>query len=150
MSFVYSVKFICGTQHPPTTAVVCTPVRQGIYATEINIHNFHPVGTPPAVINKAALLVVHNDVPVGREPHFATGFQFAVINLPPNAAMMDDCCSLSTLPPPLGPLNLSQLNIGFLVLFSTVALNVTAVYTATDLNSNSISIDVQSISPQQV
>jgi hypothetical protein len=52
----------------------------------------------------------------------------------------------------LGPLNLSlaQLNVGFLVLQSTVSLNVTAVYTATDLQSASISIDVQSISERQV
>jgi hypothetical protein len=31
--FVYSVKFICGTQNPPTAEPVCAPVRQGVYAT---------------------------------------------------------------------------------------------------------------------
>jgi len=99
------------------------------------------------VINKLALLVVHNDVPVGREPHIASAAPpFANITLPPGTATMDDCCGL------LGPLNLSltQLNIGFLVLQSTVSLNVTAVYTATDLHSGSISIDVQSINERQV
>jgi hypothetical protein len=147
MSFVYSVKFICGTQNPPTTSNPCTPVRQGIYSTEVNIHNFHPVGTPPAVITKLALLLVHNDAPVGREPRFAPAAPpFANITLQPGTATMDDCCSL------LGPLNLSlaQLNIGFLVLQSTVSLNVAAVYTATDLHSGSISIDVQSINERQV
>jgi hypothetical protein len=64
--FVYSVKFICGTQNPPTTAPVCTPVRQGVYATEINIHNFQT--NAPAAIQKRALLLVHNDSPLGREP----------------------------------------------------------------------------------
>jgi hypothetical protein len=143
---MYSVKFICGTQNPPNTSNPCTPVRQGIYSTEVNIHNFHPVGTPPAAINKLALQLVHNDVPVGREPHFAQPAPFANITLPPGTATMDDCCSL------LGPLrlSLSQLNIGFLVLQSTVSLNVTAVYTATDLHSGSISIDVQSINERQV
>src|SRR5215831_6749224 len=147
MSFVYSVKFICGTQNPTTASNPCTPVRQGIYSTEVNIHNFHPVGTPPAAINKLALLLVHNDVPVGREPRFAPAAPpFANITLQPGTATMDDCCSL------LGPLRLSlgQLNIGFLVLQSTVSLNVTAVYTATDLHSGSISIDVQSITDRQV
>jgi hypothetical protein len=59
---------------------------------------------------------------------------------------MDDCCSLQ------GPLNLSlsALNIGFLEILSNVALIVTAVYTATDLRATTISIDVQSINPQQV
>jgi hypothetical protein len=59
---------------------------------------------------------------------------------------MDNCCNLQ------GPLNLNPLllNIGFLVLVSTVALNVTAVYTATDLHSATISIDVVSINERQV
>jgi hypothetical protein len=59
---------------------------------------------------------------------------------------MDDRCSL------LGPLNLSlaQLSVGFLVLQSTVSLNVTAVYTATDLHSGTINIDLQSIDERQV
>jgi hypothetical protein len=107
MLFVYSVKFICGTQNPPTTANICTPVRKGIYSTEVNIHNFHPPGTPPAVINKLAMLLVHNDAPVGREPRFAPAAPFANNTLQPGTATMDDCCSL------LGPLQLSlaQLNI---------------------------------------
>ena len=41
MSFIYSVKFVCGIQNPSTA---CTPVRQGAYSTEINIHNFHQPG----------------------------------------------------------------------------------------------------------
>ena len=142
--FVYSVKFICGTQNPPTTAPVCTPVRQGVYATEINIHNFQT--NAPAAIQKRALVLVHNDSPVGREPGIARPQPFANITLPPGTATMDDCCSLQ------GPLNLSlsALNIGFLEILSNVALIVTAVYTATDLRATTISIDVQTINPQQV
>ena len=150
MSFVYSVKFICGTQNPSTT---CTPVRPGAYATEINIHNFHPA-TPPtvpppvAVIQKRIMLLVHNNQSVGLEPNIVTATPFATINLPPDSATMDNCCNLG---PNFAP---NTLNIGFLELSSNLALNVTAVYTATDLTSSGastgISIDVQSILPQQV
>jgi hypothetical protein len=142
--FVYSVKFICGTENPPTPAPTCTPVRQGTYATEINIHNFQTAHA--ATIQKRVLLLVHNDAPVGREPQIARAQPFANITLPPDTATLDDCCSLG------GPFNfsLSQINIGFLELVSNVALNVTAVYTATDLRAASISIDVQSITPQTV
>jgi hypothetical protein len=150
MSFIYSVKFICGIQNPSTT---CTPVRPGAYATEINIHNFHPPGppsAPPPVANiqKRIMLLVHNNQTIGLEPNVVTATPFATINLPPDSATMDDCCNLVPNAPP------NVLNIGFLELSSNVALNVTAVYTATDLTSTGvstgISIAVQSISPQQV
>ena len=151
MSFVYSVKLICGVQNlPAAPAPPCTPVRPGIYATEINIHNFHPAGTPPAQIQKQAVLLVHNGTPVGQEPTALPAQPLppplSPITLQPGQATMDNCCNLQ------GPLNLNPLvlNIGFLVLVSTVALNVTAVYTATDLRSGTISIDVVSINERQV
>ena len=151
MSFVYSVKFICGVQNPSTT---CTPVRPGAYATEINIHNFHPpappsVPPPVAIIQKRILLLVQNNNPVGLEPHTVTATPFATINLPPDSATMDNCCNLG---PNFAP---NTLNIGFLELVSDVQVNVTAVYTATPLPSatgaavTDISIDVQTITPQQ-
>jgi hypothetical protein len=143
--FVYSVKFICGIQNPPATPVpTCTPVRQGAYATEINIHNIQTTAT--AQITKRVLLLVHNDSPVGLEPHQVKAQPFATIALAPDSATMDNCCNLA------GPLNfsLTQLNLGFLEIVSNVALNVTAVYTATDLKAASISIDVATINPQQV
>jgi hypothetical protein len=150
MSFVYSVKFICGVQNPSTT---CTSVRPGAYATEINIHNFHPPtppSIPPAIANiqKRILLLVHNNQAVGLEPNIVTATPFATINLPPDSATMDNCCNLGANFAP------NALNIGFLELSSNLTLNVTAVYTATDLTSTGvstgISIDVQTISPQQV
>jgi hypothetical protein len=147
VSFIYSVKFICGIQNPSTT---CTPVRPGGYATEINIHNFHPPGTPPPIANiqKRIILLVHNNQPVGLEPNVVTATPFATITLPPDSGTMDNCCNLG---PNFAP---NALNIGFLELSSNLALNVTAVYTATDLTatgvSTGISIDVQSVSPQQV
>ena len=146
MSFIYSVKFICGVQNPSTT---CTPVRPGAYATEINIHNFHPplssgAEPPVAHIQKRILLLIHNNQPVGLEPNVVAATPLATINLPPESATMDNCCNIG---PNFAP---NALNVGFLELTSNLALNVTAVYTATDLNATGISIDVQIISPQQV
>jgi hypothetical protein len=150
LTFIYSVKFICGIQNPSTT---CIPVRQGAYATEINIHNFHQPGPPggpsaPAVhIQKRILLLVHNNQTVGLEPGIVNAQNFSTITLPPDAATMDDCCNLG---PNFAP---NALNIGFLELVSDVPVSVTSVYTATGLTSTGvgtgISIDVQSITPQQ-
>jgi hypothetical protein len=145
MSFIYSVKFVCGIQNPSPT---CTPVRQGAYSTEINIHNFHQPGGPAAHIQKRILLLVNNNQTVGLEPHIANAQNFANITLPPDTATMDDCCNLG---PNFAP---NALNIGFLELVSDVQVSVTAVYTATNMSaagavSTGISIDVQSITPQQ-
>ena len=145
MVFVYSVKFICGIQNPSTT---CTPVRQGAYATEINIHNFHQPGGPAAHIQKRILLLVRNNATDGLEPHAVNAQPFANITLQPDTATMDNCCNLG---PNFAP---NALNIGFLELVSDVPVSVTAVYTATEITatgvSAGISIDVQSITPQQV
>ncbi len=140
--FSYSVKFICG-QNAQTTQP-CTPVRQGIYATEINSHNFHRDQT--AQIDKRVLLVVQNDAPVGREPRVAQAKHFDAIALPPDSATMDDCCHFAE----KLQFNPAQLNIGFLELVSTVELNVVAVYTATDLKSGGISIEVETIGVRQI
>ena len=146
MPFVYSVKFICGTQAPSTA---CTPVRQGAYTTEINIHNFHQPGGAAAHIQKRILLLVSNNSTPGLEPHTVTAQNFANITLPPDTATMDDCCNLG---PNFAP---GMLNIGFLELVSDVQVSVTAVYTATEVTASGgvgtgIAIDVQNIIPQQV
>lgn len=143
--FSYSVKFVCGSQNAATAAnVPCSPVRQGIYATEINIHNFQR--DKEAVIEKRAILLVHNDSPDGREPKLVKARPFDKITLPPDSGTMDDCCGLAE------KLQFAsgRLNIGFLEIVSTVELNVTAVYTATDLKSSSISIDVESVTGRQI
>jgi hypothetical protein len=144
--FSYSVKFVCGVQNPGTAspAPQCSPVRPGIYATEVNIHNFHP--DQGATIKKSALLLIHNDEPVGREPRFVKKQPFASIQLPPETATMDDCCGLA------GPLHMdpARLNVGFLEIVSDVELNITAVYTATDAKLASISIDIDTINARQV
>jgi hypothetical protein len=139
-AYTYSVKFVCGIQKDDPEG--CLTVRPGTYATEINIHNFKDTVIQ---IEKYVLPVVIFGNVVGREPKFTGPQAKDSIELPPNTATMDDCCRISELllgHPPLGP---SPLTIGFLVIVSSQELNVTAVYTASDLRSGSISIDVEQI-----
>ena len=156
--FIYSVKFVCGVQNappvvagvPPPPAPKCTPVRIGSYATEINIHNFRAQDTK---IDKRGLLLVKDGDPlIGREPKkvkatvIETGFK-----LPADSATMDDCCYLAE----KLSFDPSKLNIGFWIISCEVELNVTAVYTATDVKTlpalpASISIDVETITGRQV
>ena len=142
--FSYSVKFICGVQNAPPDAQPCTVVRQGAYATEINIHNFHR--DEEAQIEKRALLLVHNDSPVGREPRFAKAQHFDRIALPPDTGTMDDCCGFAE------KLKIAhdRLSVGFLELVSNVELNGVAVYTATDLKAVNISIEVETINARLI
>jgi hypothetical protein len=141
MPFSYTVKFVCGVNR---TERPCTTVRQGIYATDINIHNFDR--RRKAKIEKSALLLVRKNQPVGREPAIVKTEPFDRIVLPPRTATMDDCCRLNE------KLQLSDaaLNVGFLELVSDIELNVTVVYTATDLSSRSIAIDVETVAARQV
>lgn len=137
--FVYSVKFICGTQQEDPEG--CLTVRPGAYATDINIHNFQD---SPTKIEKFVLPVVLLGQVVGREPDSAGQQAQDAIELPPNTATMDDCCRISQLLN-LPPASSSPLTIGFLMLVSSQEVNVTAVYTASDLRSGSLSIDVEQI-----
>ena len=142
--FSYSVKFICGVQNAPLDKQPCTVVREGAYATEINIHNFNR--DEEAKIEKRALLLVHNDSPVGREPRIAKPQPFDKIILPPDTATMDDCCGiaekLQIMP--------GRLTVGFLELVSNAELNVVAVYTASDLKGVGISIEVETINARRI
>src|SRR4051795_1881004 len=68
--YSYSVKFVCGVQ-PAADGCCCLPgVRTGIYATEINIHNYQYRGT--ALLTKSVLPVILAGTPLGREPRVAT------------------------------------------------------------------------------
>jgi hypothetical protein len=141
--YSYSVKFVCGAQ-AAADGCCCPPgVRTGIYATEINIHNYQYRGT--ALLTKSVLPVILAGTPLGREPRVATSRGSDRMLLPAGSATMDDCCRINELlfgtAPPAG----QPLNVGFLEIVSNVELKVTAVYTATDLESRSISIDVDEI-----
>ena len=142
--FSYSVKFVCGTQlQAQTNPNACFPVRPGTYATEINIYNYHL--EQPAEIEKLYIPFVLNGEPIGREPRVVGVRQKETIPLKPQTGTMDDCCridELLKLPPGAG------LTIGYLQILSPIELSVTAVYTASDPRSNSLSIDVNQVQAQ--
>lgn len=141
--YSYSVKFVCGVQEEAAECGCAPGVRPGVYATEINIHNYHDETVP---VQKFVLPVVFAGAPRGREPRFVTRKPRDRMDLPPNSATMDDCCSIAELLfDSAAPAKL-PLTIGLLEITSPVELQVTAVYTATDLKSRSVSIDVEQIS----
>lgn len=136
--YYYTAKFVCGVNE---TKEGCSPVRPGRYSTEINIYNGH---CAEAVIEKHVIPVVIKNEAIGREPHIAKELAKDKIVLPPNTATMDDCCRLAELLHlPVG--SNGPLLIGFLEIVSTVPLTVTAVYTATGLTNDAVSIDVEQI-----
>ena len=139
--FSYSVKYVCGVQEACDCSCT-TGVRPGSYATEINIYNYNDDNAP---IEKRVVPVVFAGAPQGREPKFASIKARDKMVLPPNSATMDDCCRIVEMLLDSAPSAKFPLNIGFLEILSTVELKVTAVYTATDLESHSISIDVEQI-----
>jgi hypothetical protein len=140
-TYVYSVKFVCGNQQEISCEL--PTVRPGIYATEINIHNYHE---SEVHITKHIFPVVFAGAPTGREPRFVEAKAKEDIVLPPKTATMDDCSRIGELllgAPLSSPMSLM---IGFLEIVSTKELNVTAVYTASgNLKSDSVSIDVQQV-----
>lgn len=157
----YVVKFVCGVlKEVPTTipGIQCSPVLPGAYTTEVNIYNYS--NCEPAHITKCLIPIVLNADFNAREPHQQTCMPLPglknpaggqsredVIDLKPRSATMDDCCRIHEL---LGPmLAPGQLFIGFLEITSNLELAVTAVYTAADLRSNSLSIDVAQVPGRQ-
>jgi hypothetical protein len=135
----YTAKFVCGVND--VTGEGCSPVRPGRYSTEINIYNGH---CSDAVIEKHVTPVVLKGEAIGREPRVAKELARDKIVLPPHAATMDDCCRLAELLKQPVTSN-GPLLIGFLEIVSNVPLTVTAVYTATGLRDDSVSIDVEQI-----
>jgi hypothetical protein len=133
---VYSVKFICGTQNPVSTAPpVEPPVKPGNYATAVNIQNFHAAAT------KISLRAV-----VANPAGTATGAISAAssIGLVPYQGLEVDCAQIVALlkrtdpqPPPFIK--------GFVDIQSTVILSVVGVYTAEQIGGNGkapVSVDV--------
>ena len=143
--YSYSVKFICGEQ--PACSCECTSVRPGIYATEINIHNYHEKDVKVA---KRVTPLVLAGAAIGREPRFSGPKAVDRITLPPHTATMDDCCRIAELLFGGKPSSPMALNVGFLEITSPEELVVTAVYTVSDLVSGSVSLDVEQISAAKV
>jgi hypothetical protein len=141
--YSYAVKFVCGYNDSnigittlPTGLVVQQgepSVKFGNYATEINIFNFNVDPTVPtdAIIQKNVILLVSKGQPVGREPRAAGTTVTDNITLKSQEATMDDCNRIGELL--FGPGNIPTpfpLTIGFLVIQSTVELDITGVYTS--------------------
>lgn len=135
----YSVKFICGTQRPKECQD--EPVRPGIYATEINIHNPHGCAVE---VKKRVIPLVLKGKAIGREPRWSLPRGKDHILLPPDAATMDDCQRIGELLFDQPQCSLG-LTIGFLIIDSDRALEVTAVYTASDLEGRLVTLDVETI-----
>jgi hypothetical protein len=110
----------------PECSCACAPLQPGIYATEINIHNY---SLKPVDIVKRFVPLVLAGAPAGREPNTAAPRAEERITLPPQTATMDDCCRIAEMifgEKPVSPL---PLTIGFLELTATADIAVTAVYT---------------------
>lgn len=143
--YSYSVKFVCGVQED--CACACSSVRPGVYATEINIYNPHPT---EAAIRKQFVPVVFAGTVVGREPAVVDAKADDKIVLRPRTATMDDCCRIAALLLGGTPEGRLPVTIGFLEIVSNQELAVTAVYTATELKSGSLSIDVEQVRPIRI
>jgi hypothetical protein len=118
--YVYSVKFVCGAQKD--TDPELTTVRPGVYATEINTHNY---ATKEIDIEKHIIPLVADEQAIGREPEYSKVAAKDKIVLPPDSATLDDCYRiwklLSATP--------GTLYIGFLEIISPIELSIDAVYT---------------------
>lgn len=141
--YSYSVKFVCGWQEEDVLAK--GSVRPGIYATEINIHNYSY--TPAGGINvlKNVIPLVIDGNPVGREPAWVKIGAIDGLTLPPEAATMDDCYRIGELlygSPPPDPM---PLTIGFLEVLTPIDVRVAAVYTTSNLDKQIVSMDVEEI-----
>jgi hypothetical protein len=149
--FLYSVKIVCGKQ-TDTNCCCIAGVRPGVYATEVNIHNLNP---GPAFAVKAVQPLINSSAVVAREPNVfdpATLPKHAIetVQLPPLGVTMDDCCRISELllgGPTSGD---TGLTIGIMTILSLGELSVSAVYTATPLSGDGISIDVEYIPSRRV
>ena len=142
--FAYSVKIVCGKQ-TGTNCCCIVGVRPGLYATEVNIQNLN-LGTAQVV--KFVQPLINLGAVVAREPNLTDPAalpkrQFEDIILPPLAATMDDCCRIADmLTPQSGE---TPLTIAILSIVSQLELSVSAVYTASPLSGDGISIDVEYI-----
>lgn len=152
----YVVKFLCGVQKQELSSAdlpPCSPVLPGAYATEVNIYNYS--NCESARITKCLIPIIFEKIKA-REPHQETCMTLKdpagkpikedVIDLRPRSATMDDCCRVHEL---LGTTLPGQLFIGFLEISSNLELAVTAVYTAADLKSNALSIEVIQVMGKQ-
>jgi hypothetical protein len=144
--FVYSVKIVCGRQ-AGTDCCCVAGTRPGLYATEVNIQNLNI--EPAQVVKFVQPLIIMGAV-VAREPNVTDPKTIPVrqiedIILPPLAATMDDCCRIAEMLLGAPPSGETALTIAILSIVSQLELSVSAVYTASPLSGDGISIDVEYI-----
>jgi hypothetical protein len=87
--------------------------------------------------------------PVGREPKVVAAKAEDKIVLPPQTAIMDDCCRITEVLFGGEAASPMPITIGFLEITSNGPIAVTAVYTATGLDSANVSIEVEQIVPRR-
>jgi hypothetical protein len=162
--YSYAVKFVCGYQPPlaPTAAGTTQfsepPVKNGNYATEINIFNPQFKDQP---LRKRFIVLSRNGQSI-KEPESVSHVMTMTMNLKSGYATMDDCdllWKLTKVTPPPPPAN--SLLIGYLVINSRQELDVDAVYTSAGVGvvtgqpptvseSRNVSIDVERIPGKRV
>ncbi|MCP3471562.1 hypothetical protein NLM33_14620 [Bradyrhizobium sp. CCGUVB1N3] len=147
--FGYSAKIVCGRQ---SEQGCCCPAgtRPGVYATEVNIQNLNLVVAP---VVKFVLPLINSGAVVAREPDIADPTTLArrqveIIKIPPLGATMDDCCRIAQMLLGATPNGDTALTIAILTIVSQFELSVSTVYTATPLNGDGISIDVEYVPPR--
>ncbi|WP_166880384.1 hypothetical protein [Massilia mucilaginosa] len=141
----YAVKFLCGVQ--PDCGCECVPVQAGAYATEINIHNY---SLKPVVLRKRFVPLVLAGAPAGREPRAAAPRAEERMQLPAQAATMDDCCRIMERLLGAAPAGTTPLTIGILEITASAAVAVTAVYTTSATQAGGgVSIRVEQITPSR-
>jgi hypothetical protein len=148
--FLYSVKIVCGKQTEANCCCVAG-ARPGVYATEVNMQNLSPL---PAFAVKAVLPLINSGAVVAREPNVfdppTLPKAVETVQLPGFGATMDDCCRIWELllgGPSSGD---TGLTIAILTILSLGELSVSAVYTASPLSGDGISIDVEYIPGRRV
>jgi len=141
--YSYSVKFVCGAAKDESEHGI---VRPGLYATEINILNYH--FDREADIRKSVFLLVREGKAVGREPKIVHVSGTDGITLRPQTATMDDCQRISE----ITGVSVGPLTIGFLNIITPVELAVDAVYTTNGWNhfETAGSVDVERIEARRI
>jgi hypothetical protein len=145
----YGVKFLCGyvKEAPPGVVplTAAATLRPGIYATEVNILNYH---NGPVTVHKYLYPLMRQTEALGREPRSVGRRAEDAITLPPKTATFDDCLRLHEL---LHEAVADEpLSIYFLEIVSPVELTITAVYTANDLRGVSVSLDVVQVEGKKI
>ena len=131
--FGYAAKIVCGDQRNSKEL----RLTKGRYATTINIHN--PNDTPVTLFKKLSLTFP----PKEQEPGMIIPIDRDILR--PNEALKVDCVELERLLPDGFPYI-----EGFVVIESDKSLNVTAVYTAANLEGFLSSSKVRSIDVEQI